>query len=473
MSEQRPNIILFTTDQHRGDYIGLAGHPVIETPNLDAWVNDGLYFPHAYSEIPSTTGARRMMHLGQGSYDSGVIGYAGGQWDDTNSLPTVLARAGYHCFSAGWRNMHPRRKLFGYHHAVIPDLRPGVEDYMEWLERELGPGAHERGHGCDANGWLARPWHLDERYHPTVWTTNVALELIEKRDPTKPFFLWCSHLRPHSPYDPPRFFWDMYIDRELPPPPIGDWADRHAQESVPPLRTAWEGRLTDLQTQRCRAGYMGCITQIDYELGRMEEMLGRIEGVDAKNTIWLFVSDHGDMMGDHHLHRKTYAYEGSARSPFVVRYPKGYDGPTGAFDQVVGIQDVMPTLLDIAGVDAPDTMPGGSVVDAARGGQWREFIHGEHSPCYHPTNAMQYLTDGGEKYIWFPVTGQEQFFDLQADPEETRDLIDAPDSAERIAMWRQRLIERLGARGDGFSDGEKLITKPDGYGPWVEGHQPD
>jgi len=473
MSEQRPNIILFTTDQHRGDYIGLAGHPVIETPNLDAWVNDGLYFRNAYSEIPSTTGARRMMHLGQGSYDSGVIGYAGGQWDETNSLPTVLARAGYHCFSAGWRNMHPRRALFGYHHAVIHDLRPGVDDYMEWLERELGPGAHERGHGCDANGWLARPWHLDERYHPTVWTTDVALELIEKRDPTKPFFLWCSHLRPHSPYDPPRFFWDTYIDRELPPTPIGDWADRHAQESVPPLRTAWEGRLTDLQTQRCRAGYMGCITQIDYELGRMEEMLGRIEGVDPRNTIWLFVSDHGDMMGDHHLHRKSYAYEGSARIPFVVRYPKGYDGPTGPFDQVVGIQDVMPTLLDIAGVDAPDTMTGGSVVDAARGKPWREFIHGEHSPCYHPENAMQYLTDGKEKYIWFPVTGQEQFFDLQADPAELHDLAGDPGAADRIATWRRRLIERLGARGDGFSDGERLITKPEGYGPWVEGYQSD
>lgn len=472
MSESnRPNIVLFTTDQHRGDWIGLAGRSVIETPNLDAWVNDGLYFPNAYTEIPSTTGARRILHMGQGSYDCGVIGYAGGIWDIENSLPAVLARSGYHCFSAGWRNMHPRRALFGYHQAVIHDLRPGVDDYMDWLERELGPSAHERGHGSDANGWLARPWHLEERYHPTVWTTEVALDLVEKRDPTKPFFLWCSHLRPHSPYDPPQFYWDMYDRQDLGEPPIGDWAQKHRQEGVPPTRVAWQGDLGAKATHRCRAGYMGCITHIDYEMGRMEEMLTKLEGVDASNTIWLFTADHGDMMGDHYLHRKTYAYEGSARIPFVVRYPKGFDGPTGAFEHPVGLQDVMPTLLDIAGVEAPDTMTGDSVVNAARGEEWREFMHGEHSPCYHPDNAVQYLTDGKEKFVWFPVTGQEQFFNLQDDRDETRDLINDPASQERVKLWRQRLIDRLATRTDGFSDGQRLITKPEGYGPVVEGRE--
>ncbi|MFW5868574.1 MAG: sulfatase/phosphatase domain-containing protein, partial [Armatimonadota bacterium] len=277
----------------------------------------------------------------------------------------------------------------------------------------------------------------------------------------------------HSPYDPPQFYWDMYIDQDLGEPPIGDWAQRHRNEGRPPTRTDWEGEMTPLQIHRHRAGYMGCITQIDYEMGRMEEMLRKIDGVDGQNTIWLFSSDHGDMMGDHYLHRKTYAYEGSARIPFVVRYPRGYDGPTGEFDHPVGIQDIMPTLLDIAGVEGPDTMTGESVVKAARGEDFREFIHGEHSPCYSPDNAMQYVTDGHEKFIWFPVTGQQQFFDLDADPRETRDLIDDAASQERVELWRQRLIDRLARRDDGFSDGEKLITKPDGYGPWVEGYGPD
>ncbi len=465
MSEQRPNIILFTTDQHRGDYIGLAGHPVIETPNLDSWINEGLYFPNAYTEIPSTTGARRILHSGKGSYDCGLVGYSATEWHEPNTLPAILADAGYHCFSVGFRNMHPRRKLYGYHQCVPHDLRKGDDDYWDWIERELGPDVHERGHGVDANGWLARPWHLDERFHSTVWTTNVALELIAKRDPTKPFFLWVSHLRPHSPYDPPQYYWDMYIDRELPETPVGDWADVHAKEGVPPMRTAWEGRLTDLQTHRGRVGYMGCITQIDYEMGRLEELMGRAAGADVRNTAWLFASDHGDMLGDHNLHRKSYAYEGSARIPFVVRYPKGFDGPVGRFEHPVGLQDVMPTLLEIAGVEPPEGMTGRSVIGAARGEQWREYIHGEHSPCYDPANAMHYLTDGREKYIWFSVTGEEQLFDLESDPQELHDLSGDPEAADRLVTWRQRLVDRLAGRGDGFSDGERLIPKPEGYSP--------
>ena len=467
MPDSRPNILLFTTDQHRGDHIGLAEPFVVETPNLDAFVNHGAYFPRAYSEIPSTTGARRCLHGGQGSYACGLIGYAGVEWHEPNTLARCLADAGYHCINVGWRNMHPRRKLYGFHTVIPHDLSQGDDDYLDWLRRELGPEAHERGHGCDANGWLARPWHLEERYHPTVWTTDVTMEQLDKRDPTRPFFVWCSHLRPHSPYDPPQYFWDLYMSRELPDVPIGDWAAEHEQPMPVPDRTAWRGRLDPEHSRRARAGYMGTCTHIDYELGRLMEYLARTRQLN--NTLILFTSDHGDMMGDHHMHRKTYAYEGSARIPFAARYPAGLDLPSGTFEQVVGLQDVMPTLLEAAGAPIPDSMTGRSVFAAARGEPWREFLHGEHSPCYDVGQAMQFLTDGREKYIWFPATGQEQFFDLADDPQELHDLASDPDRADRVAPWRQRLIELLGARGDGFSDGEELLLRPEGWSAIAEG----
>ena len=460
MPDERPNIILFTTDQHRGDHLSIAGHPVVETPNVDSFIRNGAYFPNAYTEIPSTTGARRCLHLGQGSYDCGLIGYTGTEWDDTNSLPSVLARAGYHCINVGWRNMHPRRKLYGYHHVIPHDLREGVDDYWDWLRRELGPEAHERTHGANSNGWLARPWPYEERYHPTNWTVDVSLEQVQKRDPTKPFFLWCSHLRPHSPYDPPQFFWDMYANRELPPIPVGDWAAKYDVPNPGIHPCAWYGRLTQEQNQRMRAGYMGCITHIDYQLGYFIERLGL-----GGKTLWLFTSDHGDMMGDHHLHRKCYAYEGSARIPFLIRYSSNLDLPSGTFEQAVGLQDVMPTILEAVGVDIPESVTGQSVLKAVRGEPWREFFHGEHSPCYSKDTAMQYLTDGKEKYIWFPVTGEEQFFDLVNDRQELHDLSGDEKHADRVALWRQRLIDLLGKRGDGFSDGKKLLVRPDGYGP--------
>jgi len=474
MAEQRPNVILFTTDQHRGDHIGLAGHPVVQTPNLDAWIGRGAYFPNAYTEIPSTTGARRVLHSGKGSYDCGLIGYSALEWMEPNTLAAVFAAAGYHCINVGWRNMHPRRKLYGFHTVIPHDLSRGDDDYWDWLCEQVGPEAHERGHGCDANGWLARPWHLQERLHPTVWTHDAALDQLARRDPTRPFFLWVSHLRPHSPYDPPQYFWDMYIDRDLPPVPVGEWAGMYDVPVDHPEQTAWRGRLPQEQMQPMRAGYMGCITHIDYEMGRFMQRLARGLGMNLlADTVMLFTSDHGDMMGDHHLHRNSYAFEGSARIPFVIRYPDGSDLPAGQFEQVVGLQDVMPTLLDFAGVESPAGMTGRSVLDAVRGsgGPWREYFHGEHSPCYDPANAVQFLIDGRTKYCWYPVTGAEQLFDLTADDrQELHDLAGAPAHADDLAAWRRRLIDKLASRDDGFSDGTKLLLKPPGFSPVVAGH---
>lgn len=464
MKNQPPHIILFTTDQHRGDHLSIAGHPVVETPNVDTFIQNGAYFPNAYTEIPSTTGARRCLHGGQASHVCGLIGYAAKEWHEPDTLATVLANAGYHCINVGWRNMHPRRKLYGFHHVIPHDLRQGDDDYWDWLDRELGPYAHERIHGSDSNGWLGRPWAYDERYHATNWTVDVTIDQIKRRDPTRPLFVWCSHLRPHSPYDPPQFFWDMYYRRELPPIPVGDWAERYDVPISGLGRNAWYGRMTPEQYQRMRAGYMGCVTHLDYQLGYlMERVLSALDN----NVMIVFTSDHGDMMGDHHMLRKCHAYEGSARIPFLVRYPPGLDLPSGTFDQVVGLQDVMPTILETAGVDIPGSVTGSSVLNAVRGEPWREFFHGEHSPCYSQDSAMQYLTDAREKYIWFPVTGEEQFFDLVGDRQELRNLAGDPAWTGRVDLWRKRLIDLLGQRGDGFSDGEKLLMRPEGYGPVV------
>ena len=459
--------MLITTDQHRGDHLSVAGHPVVETPNLDAFVNQGAYFPNAYSEIPSTTGARLCMLRGRGSYYCGLIGYAGVEWNERNSLAEVLARHGYHCINVGWRNLHPRRKLYGFHTVIPHDLREGMDDYMEWLREKAGPEAHEFGHGLNPNGWTARPWHLDERLHPVVWTVNKTLEQIRKRDPTRPFFVWCSFVRPHSPYDPPKPYWEMFIHRELPEIPVGDWAQKYDVPNPGLPITAWYGRLTPEQNRRMRAAYMAMVSFIDSQIGRMLTALQRDLRV-LDDTLIIFTSDHGDMMGDHHLHRKTYAYEGSARIPFLVRYPKGWDLPTGTFKQPVGLQDVMPTILEAAGIRAVEGVTGRSIFAAIRGEQWREFIHGEHSPCYSTQEAMHYLTDGREKYIWLPASDTELFFDLTVDRQERRNLAKDPAYRNRVDMWRNRLIELLAKRGDGFSDGERLIPRADWWSPVVK-----
>jgi len=211
------------------------------------------------------------------------------------------------------------------------------------------------------------------------------------------------------------------------------------------------------------------VTHIDYQLGHLMQRLQRELREEAGNPLWLFTSDHGDMLGDHHLHRKCYAYEGSARIPLVVRYPRGLDLPTGSFGHVVGLQDVMPTLLEAAGVAVPESVLGTSLLGAIRGEAGREWSHGEHSPCYSMEQAMQYLTDGREKYIYLPFTGEEQLFDLVTDRDELHDLARDPANAERVALWRQRLIDILEPRGDGFVEDGKLAVRRERWGPVVEG----
>ena len=141
---------------------------------------------------------------------------------------------------------------------------------------------------------------------------------------------------------------------------------------------------------------------------------------------------------------------------------------TPNIDHIVGLQDVTPTIYDAAGIEPPQGVTGRSVLDAIRAKPWREFLHGKHSPCYSLAEAMHYLTDGKEKYVWFPVTGEEQLFDLVSDRDEMLDLAKARANAARVARWRKRLVDLLGRRGDGFSDGERLILRKERWPGDVE-----
>jgi arylsulfatase A-like enzyme len=140
--------------------------------------------------------------------------------------------------------------------------------------------------------------------------------------------------------------------------------------------------------------------------------------------------------------------------------------------QTVGWEDVMPTFLETAGVPIPDEVEGRSVLPLLRGetDPWRPFYHGEHSPCYHPENANQFLSDGHWKYIWNPINGEEQLFHLEEDPQECRDLAGDTDAIDVLEEWRARMVEELKDREEGLSDGEKLIP---GKVPVWRGMDPD
>ena len=469
----QPNFIFIICDQMRGDAFGAAGNTVVQTPNIDYLAAGGTRFTHAYAAVPSCLPARAAIWSGQTQWHTGVLGMGRGQGPIPNDFPHTLAgeltQAGYRTHLVGKGHFHPQRASMGFETLTLDEsgrtLPNSFKDaYRAWFEQHAPAGVTPDDHGIDWNAWQARPWHTAEYLHPTAWTMSQALHFLETRDSARPFFLNISFARPHSPYVPPQPYFDMYFYQETPPPHVGDWAGMHDQPVDAVNPNAWRGRLTAQQIHRARSGYYGEISFIDAQIGRLMNWLGRFQPETLANTWFIFISDHGDMQGDHHLWRKTYAYEGSSRVPFIV-VPPPYLRSSGrpVAPEVVELQDVMPTLLDAAGLPIPPTVDGVSLrlLLSEAPSDWRAYIHGEHCTCYAPEQEMQYVTDGRRKFIWLPRLGTEQFFDLTQDPGECHNLIDDSCHQAEIEQWRGYLIQELAARNCGWVRDNKLHCPSD------------
>lgn len=472
--QSRPNIVLITVDQMRGDCLGVAGHPVVETPNLDMMKRHGSYFPRAYSATPTCIPARAALLTGLSQRSHGRIGYRDGvPWTYPRTIATEFAAAGYHTQTVGKMHVYPARNLCGFHNVVLHDGYLHFErdetrahndsfmqadDYLLWLRDRLGVNTDLTDSGLECNSWVARPFPYEERYHPTNWVVSESIDFLRRRDPTKPFFLFSSFVRPHSPLDPPAYYFDLYARRnDLPPPMMGDWADLDdAAEDGLDINAKW-GRIPPAALHRARAAYYGHLTHIDHQLGRLFETMGEYRLLN--NTIFLFTSDHGDMLGDHNLFRKALPYEGSARVPFLIYDPGNVLGvrQNQTPDTLVELRDVMPTLLDMAGIAIPDTVEGHSLLPVLSGqaGQVHPYIHGEHN-LEHLSN--HFIVTERDKYVWFSQTGREQYFDLLSDPTEEHNAIDAPENRERIASLRAHLVTELTGREEGYVAGGQLVT---------------
>lgn len=172
---------------------------------------------------------------------------------------------------------------------------------------------------------------------------------------------------------------------------------------------------------------------------------------ELENTFILFTSDHGDMMGDHLLYRKTYPYEGSVRVPMILRWPSSLrlDARRGQLrEELTELRDVLPTLLDAAGLPKPAAVEGMSLLDILRGKPGRTRLDLEHASCYQPKDGWVALMDQRFKYIYFVHTGQQQLFDLQQDPNELQDLAGQPRHATLVKEWREKMRVHLQVRGE-------------------------
>ncbi|MEK6793457.1 MAG: sulfatase-like hydrolase/transferase [Spirochaetota bacterium] len=456
--KKRPNIVLVMTDQHRGDCLSVNGHPHLMTPVLDYLAADGVRFTRAYSECPTCVPARRCVMTGQTPFTNGVVGFALGEPIHTTlTLPEVFRRAGYQTASVG-RSMHQSPTYARYGFEIVND-DPFAEVYSEFnhVWRLSGRGKnfqswpHVAAAGITGNGFRARPWNHEERFHETNWSTAKAVEFLDRRDRDVPFFLYVGFVAPHPPLLPPQAYYDRYIRMQLDEPVVGDWADLNAPEAG---GGAWPDgdriKLSGRFNQECRAGYYGLINHVDDQLSLLFERLRN----EKEDTYIIFTSDHGEMLGDHHCFRKYVPYEGSVHIPMIINGPGLPRGMVAR--EAVCLMDILPTFCDLAGIDVPEGVEGMSMLKCfGHERQSRQYIHGEHS-WENEQGGHHFLTDGRRKYIWFTRSGREQFFDLEQDPHELHDAIADERYRDEVDGWRKHLIRLLQNRPEGFSDGNGL-----------------
>jgi len=388
-SDRPVNLLFIMTDQQRWDALSMAGNKILDTPHLDGLARDGVYFENAYSNCPICVPARAVILTGHSIQSVRVTGNGDYDREDVASVPTfdnVLSERGYHTeyygkwhtpykFASTYKN--PVRQV-GKHSrgADIPGQKAA---YMEFVNKnvpkrkirdgELIDKSSERPYTPDPIDWRygltpeeikqlstreGRKSKLNSQagsygclkvpaeYTRTAFVADEVLGALE-RVKDRPFSLTCSFGPPHPPMVLPRPYYGMYPIEEMPPPDSID---------DPMINSPYASRAATEEMRRYRnkdhirymiSDYYGLVKEVDDWTGRI---LGRLEELDlARNTLVVFTSDHGEMLGDHGLHSKMVLYEGSAHIPLLMRLPGLIPGGTVVRNPVSHV-DLFATILD-------------------------------------------------------------------------------------------------------------------------------
>jgi arylsulfatase A-like enzyme len=454
--KNRPNVLLITVDHWPGSLLGSEGHPTILTPTLDRFAESGTRFTRAYSECPVCIPARRTLVTGTAPRTHGDRVF---NWKmEMPNIPTVaqcFRDAGYQAFASGKLHVFPERDRIGFDDVMLcEDGRTGfgTDDYEIYLAEQGYAGAQFL-HGMGTNEYVHRPWHLPEEHHPTNWITREMCRYIKRRNPTRPGFYYLSYTHPHPPLTPPEWYLNRYAEAHPPVPYIGEWAkDEHTLPFAlkasrirrPP---AW---THDDEILWARRAFYALCTHIDHQI---RVVIGTLREEKLLNdTVILFTSDHGDMLGNHGQWAKRLFYEDSARVPLILVPAVGDDrvGTGEVSNRLVGLQDVMPTLLDLAGIPVPGSVDGESVVDGAG----RDTLYGEYA---EDGTATRMIHDGRYKLIYYPYGNRNQLFNLDRDPHELMDLSTSAEHGEILSSLTESLVgDMYGSDAAWIRDGQLI-----------------
>jgi arylsulfatase len=452
----RPNILLFCTDQQRFDTIASLGNPHIRTPNLDRLVREGVAFTNAYCQTPICTPSRASFMTG--CYASTLhVNRNGNEFFPPQHTPKLMSRmlkdAGYDCglvgkfhLSSGAKRVEPRLddgfRLFEWSHAPRADWPVEQNGYLRWL-RDHGTTFASEYRARQIADW-PKPYNagMAAKHHEVTWCTDTALDWIRGRLHA-PWFLHVNTYAPHPPFDPPPEFLERMDPAKLPLPL---WGAREAEAQRPFANVDFQSKPRDpasYPSRHMKAAYYAQIEFIDYHLGRVLEALE--ETGQRENTLIVFMSDHGESMGDHGYNQKGCRfYEGLAHIPLILSWParwkKGLRSPA-----LVELTDVLPTLLEAVGLRVPAHVHGRSLHAVATGqadaARHRDFVRAEYHDVLDLPNHTHanMLRDPRYKLVHYHGHPMGELYDLERDPGEFTNLWTDP----RHQALRLRLTDQL------------------------------
>lgn len=469
-----PNVLLICCDHLRWDWLGCNGHPLVQTPQIDKLAYGGVNFQRAFSECPVCVPARRILMTGRSPYGVHLRQNRDFQpFPEGPKLAEVFTRAGWQTFAAGKLHVAPQRNRIGFEDVQLNEegrLQSGaaLDDYERWL-RDHGLAHTAYTHGLGNNQYGMRLSPLPAHATTTGWTAQRALEFLERRDPTRPFFLYVSFDKPHPPITPLPEYYELYREAAFPAPVTGDWVAAKTTGHLRRMRAA--NNHHDLlrqpgPVQQSLRGFAAMITHIDSMVGLIHGQLREL-GL-AENTWIVLTSDHGDQLFDHGHYAKGDFFHGSCRVPLIVRPPLAWRSAAhlaqGRVDAATpaGLADLMPTLLDGCGLPVPEGVEGQSLLPTITGGRsaFRDFTCGNITSHYG-------ISDGRFRYQWVGDSGLEFLFDQDADPRDCRDLADDPAHAADKARLRAALTAWMARHGDEHVVDGALTVCPQPEGPDV------
>ncbi len=457
---KRPNILILYTDQQRWDALGANGNAEIITPHLDALAARGVSFRRHFVQSPVCMPSRISMLSGQYPSALGITHMGVPVPEDSITLPRVLKQYGYRTANIGKLHFLPHANRdhrlphpdYGFDHMEIAD-EPGVyEDaYRAWVRRQapeqmdgisagLPPNTHvwqramgiedEIVHRGEAEGRhdykRAIPFAADDNLTYSAFVGEQTIDYI-RRSSDEPFLCIAGFYSPHAPWIAPKSYLDLYDPTALSLPEFPVHID--AQRPSEP-----DAIFSDDQLRSAKQGYYAMISEVDHYVGRILEALESAGKLDE--TIVVFTSDHGEWLGDHLRFGKGYpADDAVSRVPLIIDAPGENQGRQ--IDGIVEAVDIVPTLLELAGIQMPPFMHGESLAAVVTGNGSRKkeiaITEGNGWKCLR-TEQFRYLVH---------ADGRENLWDLSDDPGEYEDVSRSDSYRGALAECRHLLLRRI------------------------------